>query len=157
MSLTARSAHARELLRRLAQLEGRRRALLAYGFGWVVLSRAALAAPRGSLPTTLRWLQKIAGRLPAPPRFSLDEAAWAITAVAGRLPGTRCLPWAIALHELFTQAGIASELCIGVTADGPSAIRAHAWVEAAGRCWSWGDAAGYSLLMPPSGGARGFS
>jgi hypothetical protein len=134
------------VLRRVAALDARRRALIAYGFGWVLVSKAALGVPRTSLPRRQRWLDRLAARVPAPARCTVGEAAWAITAAARRIPGTRCLEWALALRGLLSQAGIASELRIGVAADGPGAIRAHAWVEAAGETWSWGDTGGYSVL-----------
>lgn len=136
------------MLRELAALDARRRALLAYGSGWVLLSKAALFLPGGSLPQRQRWLDGLAARLPAPPLCTPSEAAWAITAAARRIPGTRCLAWALALRALFTQAGVASELRIGVAADGPGAIRAHAWIDAAGQTWSWGDTDGYHVLRP---------
>jgi hypothetical protein len=136
------------VLRKLAALDPRRRALLAYGFGWVLLSKAALALPGGSLPRRQRSLDRLAARLPAPRRCPPSEAAWAITAAARRIPGTRCLEWALALRGLLAQAGIASAVRIGVAADGPGAIRAHAWVETASETWSWGETDGYSVLRP---------
>jgi hypothetical protein len=134
------------VLRKLAALDGQRRALVAYGFGWVVVARAVLAAPGGSLPRRQRWLDRLAARLPAPPRCTRAEAAWAITAAARRVPGARCLDWSLALRGLLASAGIASELRVGVTAGGAGTIRAHAWIESGGHAWSWGDHAGYRAL-----------
>jgi hypothetical protein len=136
------------VLRKLAALDARRRALVVYGTGWVLISKAALALPGVSLPRRQQSLDRLAAWLPAPPRCTPSEAAWAITAAARRVPGTRCLEWALALRGLLAQAGIASALRIGVAADGPGAIRAHAWVEAASETWSWGDSDGYSVLRP---------
>jgi len=135
------------VLRKLATLDRRQHALLACALAWVLVAKAALAL-RGPLPRRQRALDRLAGRLPPPPRCTRAEAAWAITAAARRVPRTRCLEWALALRGLFAQAGIASELRIGVTADEPRAIRAHAWIEADGETWSWGDADGYSVLRP---------
>jgi hypothetical protein len=135
------------VLGKLAPLDGRQRALVAYGLAWVLVAKVALAV-RGPLPRRQRALDRLAGRLPAAPPCTRAEAAWAITAAARRVPGTRCLEWALALRGLLTQAGVASELRIGVTADGPGAIRAHAWIEADGETWSWGDTDGYSVLRP---------
>jgi hypothetical protein len=126
----------------------RGRILAACGLGWVLASRLALRVPGGSLQTWQRRLAWLAARVPAAPPCTIDEAAWAITVVAVRVPGTRCLGWALALHGLLAQAGVASELRIGVAAAGPRAIRAHAWIECAGRTLSWGDAAGYRVLWP---------
>jgi hypothetical protein len=139
------------VLRRFAALDAPRRALIAYGLGWVLASKAALRVPGVSLPRRQRWLDRLAAHVPAPARCTPAEAAWAITAVARRIPGTRCLAWALATRGLLAQAGIASELRIGVAADGAGAIRAHAWIEAAGGRWSWGDTDGYSVLRARGG------
>jgi len=142
------------VLRRLAALDSRRRVLVAHGVGWILLSKAALAVPGRSLPQRQRWLDGLAARLPAPPRLTHEEAAWAITAAARRIPRTRCLEWSLALRGLLAQAGIASALRLGVAApERPGPIRAHAWIETDGRRWSWGDSAGYSVLRPGAAGA----
>jgi hypothetical protein len=128
-----------------------RAALVACAIGWVLLGKAAIGVSGSSLQARRRWLDWLAARLPAPPPFTVDEAAWAVTAAARRVPGTRCLAWSLALRGLLGQAGIASELRIGVapsqTAAAP-AITAHAWVDCGGRTLSWGDAEGYSVLRP---------
>ena len=96
----------------------------------------------------------MAARLPAPGSCTRADAAWVITAVARRIPGTQCLGWALALRGLLAQAGIDAELRIGVAPDAPGTIRGHAWIESGGETWSWGDSAGYSVLRPglaPSG------
>jgi hypothetical protein len=93
------------VLRKVAALDARRRALVAYGLGWVVISKAVLAVPGGTLPRRQR---------------SLD---------------------------------VTSELRIGVAADGRGAIRAHAWVDASGETWSWGEAGAYSVLRPHATGS----
>ena len=140
----------RALFGKLVALDARRRALLAYGCGWVLVAKAALAAPGASLLQRQRWLDRLAARLPASPPCTSAEAAWAITAVARRIPGTRCLAWALALRGLLAQVGVASELRIGVASDGPGAIRAHAWVESADATWSWGVTDGYEVLRRAS-------
>ena len=140
------------MLRRLAALDPRRRALLAHGVAWVLIAKAALALPGRSLPRRQRWLDRAAARLPAPPCCAPRDAAWAITAAARRIPRTRCLEWSLALRGLFAAAGIESDLRIGVAPGGADAIRAHAWIEAAGQIWSWGDSAGYSVLRPGGAG-----
>jgi Transglutaminase-like superfamily len=134
------------VLRRLVELDARRRALVVWGLAWVLISKTALAAPGGSLTRWERWLGRLAAHLPAPPSCTRDEAAWAITAAARRVPATRCLEWSLALRGLFAQAGIACELRIGVTAAGLGAIKAHAWIESGGQSWSWGETAGYNVL-----------
>ena len=128
--------------------EARRRALAARGVGWILASKIVLALPGGSLPKWQRWLGALAAGLPGPRSCTADEAAWAVTAAARRVPGTRCLEWALALGALLAQCGIASDLRIGVRAEGPASITAHAWIECAGRTLSWGAAEGYSVLKP---------
>ena len=59
--------------------------------------------------------------------FTPQEAAWAVRAVARRVPGTYCLARSLALHSLLRDAGYDSELRIGVARDG-AGIAAHAWV-----------------------------
>ena len=136
------------MLSRLARLDGRRRALVAWACAWVLIAKAVLAAPGGSLAKWQRWLDRLAAGLPAAPPCTPHEAAWAITAAARRVPRTRCLEWSLALRGLLAQAGIAGELRIGVAAAGSGAITAHAWVDAAGDSWSWGDVERYSVLRP---------
>lgn len=131
-----------------AERGGHRRALAACGLGWVLVAKILVRLPGASLPRWQRWSGGLAARLPAPPPCTPEEAAWAITAAARRVPRTRCLEWALALRGLFAQAGIASELRIGVRAGAARAIEAHAWIDCGGHTWSWGDAEGYSVLRP---------
>jgi hypothetical protein len=129
-------------------IDARLRALVGYGLAWVLISMVTLAVPAGSLRRRQGWLDRLAARLPEPPPFTPGEAAWAVTAAARRVPGARCLAWSLALRGLFAQAKVQTELRIGVAASGPGAIRAHAWVEAAGQTWSWGDPSRYRVLLP---------
>jgi hypothetical protein len=126
---------------------GRRRALAARGLAWVVTSRIVMRLPAGSLPRWQGRLDWLAARLPARPICTADEAAWAVTAAARRVPGTRCLQWALALRGMLGHARLPSELRIGVKTGGPGAITAHAWIDSAGRTFNWGDDVGsYSVL-----------
>jgi hypothetical protein len=136
------------MLRRLLELTPRERVLLAAGTMWVVTARAALVASRsGSFRVMERRLDALSGRLPRLAVSGIDEAVWAVTAAARRTPGTRCLAFAVALRGLLAQAGIASELRIGVAAGETRTPKAHAWVECQGRALSWGDdVEGYELL-----------
>jgi len=135
------------MLRRLIVLDARERLLLAVSLGWVMAARVALAGTAGSLQRTQRTLDMLCARLPRSGAFTLDEAAWAITAAARRVPGTRCLAWALALHGMLRHEGIFSELRIGVAKTQPDALSAHAWVDCSGRVLSWGDRVdGYNVL-----------
>jgi len=140
------------VLRRLVELDARRRALVVWGFGWILLSKAALAAPGSSIRKRQLWLSRLSAHLPAPPLHTREEAAWAITVAARRVPTARCLEWSLALRGLLAQSGIECELRIGVAAAGPGAISAHAWIESGGQSWSWGETAGYNVLRPRPAG-----
>jgi hypothetical protein len=126
-------------------------ALAAIALSWVLLARALLRISRRPIPVLERRLARVAARLPALSRVDVERAAWAVTAAARRVPGTRCLAWSLALGGLLAQMGVPSRLRFGVARQGPGAIDAHAWVECQGRDWSWGgDAArGYGVLRPP--------
>jgi hypothetical protein len=134
------------MLHKWSGLRPNDRALLAAAVLWVVAAHAALRTPLTSLPTKQRALDALAKRLPRLPRCTLADATWAVTAASKRVPGTKCLPWALALHGLLEQAGIASELRIGVAADG-DALKAHAWLECGAETLTWNEpVAGYSVL-----------
>jgi hypothetical protein len=119
-----------------------------------VAARLTLWRAGASLNDRQRPLDQLARRLPGLAACSPAEAAWAITAVARRLPGTRCLAWSLALRGMLAQAGFPSDLRLGVARGEAGGITAHAWVESGGASWSWGtDAADFSVLRPRT--ARG--
>jgi len=135
------------MLRRLASLEPRRAALLARALLWIAAARALLAAPRASLAAWERGLAWLAAALPRAAPCSLDEATWAVTAAARRVPGTRCLAWSLAMRGFLAQAGLASELRIGAARDDVGGgLVAHAWIEHEGRSASWGPRDRYAVL-----------
>jgi hypothetical protein len=135
------------MLDRLLELTPRERVLLAFGVGWLVLARAALLSRSSSFRLLERRLDAIAARLPGARGCTIDEAVWAVTAAARRVPGTRCLAFALALRGLLAQAGMPADLRIGVAAGDARSLKAHAWVECGGRTLSWGeDVDGYSVL-----------
>jgi hypothetical protein len=85
-----------------------------------------------------------------------DRIAWAITAMAERLPmHTTCLVRALAGHAMTRRRGWPSEIRIGVIAPQMSSIRpldSHAWMEVDGRVVI-GDIenlADYAVLSGPS-------
>jgi hypothetical protein len=135
------------MLLRLAALDPRRRGLLAAAACWVLATRMVLLVPVRSFSNKQRLLDAICVWLPRLRQCSADEAVWAMSAVARRVPGTLCLAWALALRGLLRQAGMRSELRIGVTAGEPGSLKAHAWLACAGRTLSWGDdVEGYNEL-----------
>lgn len=62
-----------------------------------------------------------------------DKIAWAVGAVSRRIPGTHCLPQALAALALLRREGIDAELCVGIARVGDREVIGHAWVEHAGR------------------------
>src|SRR5215831_3504932 len=116
------------MLRRFAALEARERALVASALAWVLAARVALRVGGRSFAARQRLLDWLSARAPALTPCPVARASWAITAAARRVPGTRCLAWALALRGLLGQMGIASEVCIGVAASEPGTFKAHAWV-----------------------------
>ena len=139
------------MLRKIAKLDRRERTLLGRGVLWVVAARLGLwLLPFRNLQ---RFLDRLAGMLPLAFPCSPEQAQWAVMAAASRIPGTKCLAWALAAHGLLTQAGIASDLRIGVAKTPEGGLKAHAWVECRGRSLSWGDDVnGYSRLDRAFGG-----
>lgn len=109
---------------RYLRLPPRRKRLLHAALAWVIHFRIGLAL--FSLPTLQRAISKI--RTPSLAGATLDELRWAVLAVARRVPGTRCLPRALALQALMARAGMPARLCIGVAKEADSALEAHAWV-----------------------------
>lgn len=64
---------------------------------------------------------------------SAERIAWAVTAVAMRVPGGSCLTQAIAATLLLVRHGHAATLRLGVAKNDDGSLRAHAWVESDGR------------------------
>jgi hypothetical protein len=112
------------ILVKYLRLPSRRKRLLHAALAWVILSRIGLAL--FSLPRLQRFSSII--RHQSPKGATLDELRWAVVAVARRVPGTRCLPRALALQALMARAGMPARLCIGVAKESDSALEAHAWV-----------------------------
>jgi hypothetical protein len=82
-----------------------------------------------------------------------DRVAWAVAAVARRLPGTTCLVQSLAAYALLRRRGHSPELHIGVRGRGGDTampLDAHAWVECEGRvvAGELDDLAEYGRLDP---------
>ena len=137
------------MLTRLIRLETKDRVLLLAGLVWVLTARAALLLPARSFDRKRLVLDALASRFPRIRSCTVGDAAWAVSAVARRVPRTRCLAWALALRGMLLQAGISTELRIGVAAGNARELKAHAWLHHDGRTLSWGDDIdGYSVLQP---------
>lgn len=59
--------------------------------------------------------------------WPVSRIAWAVRAAVRLLPGTTCLPAALAMQRLLSASGHACELHVGVTKRG-MVLEAHAWV-----------------------------
>ena len=109
---------------------------------WVVPFSALRRALDGSRPS------------PRAPRAEFpDRVAWAVAAVARRLPGMTCLVQSLAAHALLQRRGFRPALHIGVRGSGSRAagpLEAHAWVECGGRVVAGevADLAEYGVLRP---------
>jgi hypothetical protein len=67
-------------------------------------------------------------------RFSPEQYAWAVEAIAKRvLPDRPCLTQALALLLLLRRQGYTAELRIGVRPSEDKHLDAHAWIESEGR------------------------
>ena len=98
-------------------------ALVFRALGWILLARAFLAFL--PLRNALRLLD-LEGR--AGENLDPRGAAWAVQAVAQRIPGTRCLARSMALNAMLRRGGHDSKLRLGVVREADGGIIAHAWV-----------------------------
>ncbi|MCM2326661.1 MAG: lasso peptide biosynthesis B2 protein [Lysobacter sp.] len=128
----------------LRRLSWRRCIALGLALRWLLMARAGLRhRPLSDL------LRQMEGARALPGAYGVDEAVWAVCAVARRVPGTACLARSLALQGVLRSAGIASELRIGVAKDVPEGLAAHAWVVCEGRVLPTGDEpSGYTPLPP---------
>lgn len=137
--------------RRLRALGAADRRLLAETGLLLVLARIGLwVVP---FPVLRRALDgsRPARRAPRP-EFP-DRVAWAVAALARRLPGMTCLVQSLAAHALLQRRGLRPALHIGVRGRGSGAawsLDAHAWVECDGRVVAGEvtDLAEYGVLRP---------
>ncbi|MBS0247532.1 MAG: lasso peptide biosynthesis B2 protein [Proteobacteria bacterium] len=133
----ALSRSIRHPLRRFAQVDGRRRALVVEAVLRLVVARLGLMFV--SFPRLARRLGTL-----SPPQSSRTTAAsrdaaivceirWAVTRAACYLPFyAACLPQALAARHMLQRRGIANVLHFGVTGRAANGIEAHAWLDAGG-------------------------
>ena len=97
-----------------------------------------------AFPTLRRRLDACA---PAPPQ-SVADIARAVSAAGRHLPGTTCLPEALAAYTMLRRRGHAPVFRLGVRDGGASVVDAHAWVECDGAVvvGSMDARAGYAVL-----------
>ena len=105
------------------------RRLLSEAAALVVGTRIALALLpfRAVHRLAVRAARVPSRRRPSPAR---DRIAWAVRAVASRVPDAACLTEALAAYALMSRHGHPTRLCVGVRRpEGGSGLDAHAWVE----------------------------
>jgi hypothetical protein len=91
-------------------------------------------------------LQSRAAAVSSPARFSEEQVAWAVRAAARYVPAANCLPQAIVAKELLEEQGYQPTIRIGVRRPEESGLKAHAWVDIAGRVVLGEDGEHYSAL-----------
>lgn len=123
-------------MRRLAKFAGLprdERALLLRAWTELVVMRVATSTmPYARVRAIVAWRGEAGTVAAAHPER--DRIAWAITVASGYVPGGRnCLVRALAAEALLHRCGYDGELRIGVAHTEDGQLRAHAWLESAGR------------------------
>lgn len=132
----------RHPLRRFAQVDGHRRALLIEATIWLWLARAALRlvpfprlARRLGAFVTPEMARTTAAKAPR----SRDDiriagdVGWAVTRAARHAPfAAVCLPQAMAARVMLKRRGVASILHFGAAKTKDQTLDTHAWLDAAG-------------------------
>jgi hypothetical protein len=118
---------------------------------WLVLWRVLLAAAPFARVQQLvaRACGRRGGSAPgcpdAPAPFRIG---YLVAAAANFIPGTTCLPRALATQVLLGRHGHGPELHIGVNRDSQGRFQAHAWVETGGRVVIGGpEVTGYKPIL----------
>jgi hypothetical protein len=132
----------RRLLRRYAQIDSRRRALLAEAALCLLAARAALILV--PFPQLARHLGTFvppndAKALRARMRGAaehvrvIENVGWAVTCMARYVPFKAvCLPQAMAARIMLTRRGVRSVMHFGAASDRKHPLAAHAWLDAEG-------------------------
>jgi hypothetical protein len=130
------------VLRRYLELSAPDRRLLIEAFALVAAMRIALRTMR------FESVRRMAGRMERPRSSAVapERIAWAVGAVARRIPGATCLAQALAARVMLARRRMESRLRIGVKKDGES-VAAHAWVEHRGRVIVGGESSAYAPLV----------
>lgn len=61
--------------------------------------------------------------------YQARRLAWAVSAVASRVPNATCLTRALALQILLRERGSRSRIHVGFVSKGAGKVRGHAWLE----------------------------
>jgi hypothetical protein len=130
------------LVRRLWQVDDRRRALLAEAVAYLLAARLSLifvTFPRlarhlGTLvsPSDPRAGKTKTSATPSQARLA-KEIGWAVTSAARYVPFRAvCLPQALAAQAMLRRRGVHSVMHFGAARGTEKPLHAHAWLDAAG-------------------------
>lgn len=78
-----------------------------------------------------------------------EKVAWVIHVAGGYLPGTNCLPQALAAQVMLTRLAQPAMLHIGVARDDAGRFKAHAWLESSGHVVVGGTASASQYTALP--------
>ena len=137
------------LLRKFARLDASDRLLLAEAALVVPIVRLALTilpfrfVHRGVAAAT-RSLRRS-----APTARAQERITWAVMVVAARVPAASCLTQALAATLLLVRHGHEATLRVGVAKNDDGTLRAHAWLESAGKAILGEPAPGVFVPFPP--------
>jgi hypothetical protein len=119
---------------RFFELSGAEKLVLVQAAAWLLLLRILLAAaPFAQVQRMVSRASRASApgvRRPGAPAPS--RIGYLVAAAANRIPGTTCLPRALATQVLLCRNGHRAELHIGINRTGSERLQAHAWVETGG-------------------------
>ena len=139
----------RRLINRYKDLSPAERSLFFRALLFVAVIRTGLRLiPFRVLRNGVEHFSKSAGVRCELDRRNIRQITWAVEAASRRIPGTTCLPRAMAVHLLLGRRGQPSELRLGVALKPGCALEAHAWVEVHGRVVIGGEVDGFERFVP---------
>ena len=119
---------------RFFELSGAEKLVLVQATAWLLLLRIlVVTAPFAQVQRVVSRASRagVPGvrrpEAPAPSRIG-----YLVATAANRIPGTTCLPRALATQVLLCRNGHQAELHIGINRASSGGLQAHAWVEAGG-------------------------
>ena len=123
----------------MLRLSRRERLEAARAWGWLVAARTGLAClPYGSIA---RLVARIPVRHRTRDETSPERCARAVRRASRLVPGSGCLPQAIASQCLLRRDGWTSQIVFGVAQDKDGGLEAHAWLWNDGRIVVGGEPA----------------
>lgn len=114
---------------RYRALDPQDRRLFREAFRALLAARLRLAG--GSFQAALAWSRR--ARAARSPAATPDRLARAVERAAVALPGSKCLPQALAGAVLLRRRGLEAELRLGAATRPEGGLTAHAWLELEGR------------------------